>query len=62
MHIGERSIPDHRLHVALIIARNEEGNDALIANRREQRLVWPQYNTSASQIEPWSGFPCLALI
>ena len=35
------SIPDHRLHVALIVARDEEGKDALIANRREQRLVRP---------------------
>jgi len=35
------SIPDHRLHVALIVASDEEGKDALIANRREQRLVRP---------------------
>jgi hypothetical protein len=29
------------LHVALIVAGDEEGKDALIANRREQRLMRP---------------------
>lgn len=34
------SIPEHRVNIALTVAWNEEGYNALVANRGEQRHYW----------------------